>query len=150
PPSDRPPYEGLGRVLISPALHEDIDDEAVLVHRPPQPMPSAVDLQRYFVQVQLVARPTATPAQLLCEHRTEPAHPLADRLVRHRHAPVRQELLHVPQAERKPQVQPDRVADDLWWETVAAVQRGSGDGCRHLARLPDTQPDNAPLGASPP
>ena len=35
PPSDRPPYESLVRVLISPALHQDIDDEAVLVHRPP-------------------------------------------------------------------------------------------------------------------
>src|SRR5207245_8028066 len=80
PPSDRASYEGLGRVLILPALHEDIDDEAVLVHRPPQPMPSAVDLQGYFVQVQLVVRPAATPPQLLCEHRTEPAHPLADRL----------------------------------------------------------------------
>ena len=46
------------------------------------------------------------------------------------------QLLHILQAEGKAQVQPDRVADDLRWETVAAVQRGSGDGRTHLARLP--------------
>jgi hypothetical protein len=91
--------KGLGRVLISPALHEDIDDEAVLVHRPPQPMPSAVDLQGYFVQVQLVARSAATPTQLLCEHRAELAHPLADRLIGHGHAPFCQQLLYIPQAQ---------------------------------------------------
>src|SRR5207249_10093563 len=80
PPLHGPSYEGFGRVLIPPALHEDVDNEAVLVHRSPQPAPSTVDLQRYFVKVQLVATSAATPAQLLREHRAEPAHPLADRL----------------------------------------------------------------------
>src|SRR5713226_4458198 len=69
PASHRPPYEGLGRMLIPPALHEDVDDEAVLVYRPPQPVPTAVDLQSYFVQVQLVARAAATPPQVPREHR---------------------------------------------------------------------------------
>jgi len=72
-------------VLISPALHQDVDDEAVLVYGPPEPIPPAVDLQRYFVQMQLVAGPAATPPQLVCEHRAELAHPLADRLVAHNH-----------------------------------------------------------------
>jgi hypothetical protein len=105
PPSHGPSYESFGHVLIPPALHEDVDDEAVLVHRPPQPVSLAIDLQRDFVQVQLIARPTATPSQLLCEHRAELAHPLADRLIAHRHPPFCQQLLHIPQAERKAQVQ---------------------------------------------
>src|ERR1043165_1240553 len=93
--------------------------------------PLAVDLERHFVQMQLVAWSAPTPTQLLCEQRAELAHPLADRLIGDRHAPFRQEFLHIPQAERKAQVQPDRVANDLGWETVAAVERGSGDGRRH-------------------
>ena len=40
-------------LLIPSALYENVDDKAVLVHRPPQPVPSAVDLQRYFVQADL-------------------------------------------------------------------------------------------------
>ena len=99
PAFHRPSYEGFGRVLIPPALHENVDNEAVLVHRPPQPVPPAVDLQRYFVQVQLVARAASTPPQVSREYRAERAHPLADCLIGHRHAPFRQELLHVPQAE---------------------------------------------------
>src|SRR6266567_5793567 len=77
PPSHHPSYAGFGRALIAPALHQDVDDEAVLINCAPQPVPSAVDLQRYFVQMQLVARPATMPPQLLGEHWTELAHPLA-------------------------------------------------------------------------
>ncbi len=101
PPFHRSSYEGFRSVLIPAVLYEDVDDEAVLVHSPPQPVPPAVDLQRDFVQVQLVARATATPPQLLRVYRAKRAHPLADRLVGHRHAPFCQELLYIPQAERK-------------------------------------------------
>src|SRR4030088_2049266 len=64
PPSNRPSYEGFGCMLIPPALYEDVDNEAVLVYRTPQPVPPAVDLQRYFVQVQFVARAAATSPQV--------------------------------------------------------------------------------------
>ena len=45
-----------------------------------------------------------------------------------------QQLLHHAQTEREAEIQPNGVADDLGWESIAGVAGGSG--CRHPTRLP--------------
>jgi hypothetical protein len=87
-------------------LHEDVDDEAMLVYRPRRPVPPADDLQSDFVHVQLVtgrrqprrrSRPNTGP-----NVRT---HWLISSWVT---TPFCQKLLYIPQAERKAQIQPER------------------------------------------
>ena len=45
--------ELLGRFLVSAALHEDIQDVAILVHCSPEVMEASVDLYEHFIQVVL-------------------------------------------------------------------------------------------------
>lgn len=47
--------EFLGRVLVPPALHENIQDVAVLIHRPPQIVTFAVNSEKDLIQMPLVA-----------------------------------------------------------------------------------------------
>ena len=47
--------------------------------------------------------------------------PLADRLVRDRNAWLGQQVLDVPKAESESVIEPDRVADDLGWESVTVI-----------------------------
>jgi hypothetical protein len=48
--------ELLRGLLVAPALHENVQDGNVLIHRPPQIMPFFVDYENDFVQVPLVTR----------------------------------------------------------------------------------------------
>src|SRR5271157_6562933 len=48
-------------------------------------------------------------------------HPTPNRLVRHRHSALRQQILDVTQAEGEPEVKPYRLLDDLGRETIPAV-----------------------------
>jgi hypothetical protein len=52
--------------------------------------------------------------------------PAPHRLVADLNSAGRQHLFNHAQAERKAEVQPDRVADHLGWETVASVERWMG------------------------
>jgi hypothetical protein len=42
--------EGLGRLLVAPLLHEDVQYDPFLVHCPPQPVLPTVDLQLHLVE----------------------------------------------------------------------------------------------------
>jgi hypothetical protein len=53
--------------LISPALDENIQHMAVLVHGAPEVMPLTVDRQKHLVEVPLVAPPRAPATQLTCK-----------------------------------------------------------------------------------
>src|SRR5215831_18444260 len=61
------PFEQLAEELlrglfIAPALHQNIEDIVVLVHRPPQVMPLTMNGEKHLIQVPLVTwlRATAT------------------------------------------------------------------------------------------
>jgi len=50
--------------------------------------------------------------------------PFADRLMRNYHPLLSQNILDHPQAEWKPELQPDSVGDDFRWISVAMIERG--------------------------
>ena len=54
------PQKAFGRLLITPRLDQDVQNDAALIDRPPQPVAFAADLQRHFVQVPLIARPCSS------------------------------------------------------------------------------------------
>src|SRR3954468_16419089 len=82
----------------------------------------------------LVTRTGQPAPDLVSEGLPELARPLPDGLMAHVDAAGRQHLFHHAQAERKAEVQPHGVADDLAWKAVAGVG-GLGCGC-HARHLP--------------
>ena len=56
--------------------------------------------------------------------RTEPLAPLPNRLVGDRHASLREEILSIAEAEAESIVEPDRVADDVRWESISVIAGG--------------------------
>jgi hypothetical protein len=46
---------------------------------------------------------------------------------------LREQVFHVAKTETEPVIEPDRVADDLDWESIATIAR---DGISHAATVP--------------
>lgn len=60
-------------------------------------------------------------AQLPGISRPEFAAPSPDRFVRYDDAALQQHFLDQPQAQREPEIQPNRMRDDLRWKAVVLV-----------------------------
>ena len=113
---------------VSAALHQHIEDEAILVDSPPQPMLCAGNADDDLVEVPFVTQATGRPApDLVGEVAAEFLGPCPDRLVGDDDAAGRQHVLDHAQAEREAVVQPHRMRDDLSGKTVAVVERITGN-----------------------
>src|SRR3954470_14532558 len=113
--------QALGGALITPALHQDVEHEAVLIHRTPYPVLLAGDLHRHLVQMPFVPGRRQTPPDLDSELLAELERPLPYALMADDDAARGQHLLDHAQAEREAEIQPDSVADHLRRETVAGI-----------------------------
>src|SRR5256885_8387946 len=122
-------------LLVTPALDENIENEPVLVDGTPEPMLLPGDADDDLVEVPLVATARGALTNAVGEFPAEFKAPLPDRLVRHRNAAGGQHLFDHAQAQRKPKIEPYRVADDLRRLAMAGVNRIARR--RHPTRLPD-------------
>src|SRR3954447_13278454 len=113
--------QALGGPLVAPALDQDVQHYAVLVHRAPEPVLLSPDHQAHFVQMPLVSRTGEPAPDLVGERLAELARPLPDGLMAHDDTAGRQHFFHHAQAQREPEVEPNGVADDLAWKAVAGV-----------------------------
>ena len=91
----------LRRVLIAPALDQNVEDVVVLVDSAPQVMVLPVDRQKHLVEVPLVPWLGASTLQLIRVVLSKLQTPLADGLVRHGDAAFEQELLYIAVAQRE-------------------------------------------------
>ncbi len=117
----QPPEELLRGGAIPTALHQDIEDGAVLIHGPPEVVLHAVDADEHLVEVPRIARAGALATQRVGVGLAELAAPLAQRLIGDDHPALGEQLLDIPVAEREAEVQPDGVRDDLGREPMAFV-----------------------------
>jgi hypothetical protein len=101
-------------------LHQQIEDFALAIHRPPKPLPVAADRHDHLVEMPLAARQWSLGAQVSRKLQPERPDPSPDRLVRNIEAAFCQEFLDVAVAEREAQIEPDGVADDVGRESVSA------------------------------
>src|SRR6201984_178491 len=127
--------QALGGLLVATALHEDVENNPLLVDRAPEPMLLAGDGDDDLIQVPLVAALGRAPTNAVGELAAKFQTPLPDRLIGHRDAASRQYLFDHAKAEREPKIQPYRVADDLSRVSIAGINWVSSR--RHPARLPD-------------
>jgi len=131
----------LGGLLVTPALDEDVQHDPVLVHSAPEPVFLARDRQHDLIKVPLVSGCGQTAPDLVgkvlpkLQRPLPPVDPLRGSTMADHDAAGGEELVHIAQAERETEVEPDRVADDLAWEAIAGV--AGKDGRRHPGRLRD-------------
>ena len=120
-------------VPIPSRLHEDVEDVTVLIHGAPQVLLATLDRDEHLVEMPGVSHPTASAPQPPRVDRTEPLAPLPNRLVGDRHASLREEIFGIAEAEAEPMVEPDRVADDVGWESISVI---AGRLAPHRPTLP--------------
>src|SRR5215467_6555666 len=124
----------LRRLLIPPALHEDVQHVIVLVDRAPGVMALPVDGQEHLIQVPLVPWLGASVLQLIRVVLPKLQTPLADGLMGHVDATLAQDLLYVAVAQREAIIEPDTMADDLAGEAMVLVAFRIS-GWRHVGYL---------------
>ena len=121
--------------LSAPELACVLDDLnehiAVLVDSPPEPVFPAGDADNYFIQMPNVSRAWRLMAEAPGILRSELLTPAPDRLIGDDDATLEQHLLDEPEAQRKPEVQPNSMGDDLGRKAVALV----ADGLGHAAAI---------------
>ncbi len=115
--------EFLRRLLVTSALHQDIEHVAVLIHRPPEVMPLTLDRQEDLIQMLLIPGLRPAVAQLIGIVLAELPAPLADRFIGHDDATGEQQLFDIPVTEAEAEIKPHRVADDFRWKPVVLVGR---------------------------
>jgi hypothetical protein len=113
--------QALGSLGVASALDDLIENIAVLINRPPQPVFLARDRDHDFVEMPDIATVWSLALEAASVRGSELQRPPADRLIRHDDAPLEQHLLDRAQAQRKPEIQPDRMGDDLRRKAMAFV-----------------------------
>jgi hypothetical protein len=98
------PEEFLSGSFIPPTLHEDIEDMAILIHRPPQIVPFAVDRQKHLVQMPLITALGTPASQLIGIRLPELPTPLANGFIRDEHPTGEQELFDITITEAEPEI----------------------------------------------
>jgi hypothetical protein len=83
-----------------------------------------MDGQKHLIQVLLITGSGAPPAELIGISLVEFPTPFADGFVRDDHPTDEQEFFHVAMAETEAKVEPDRMANDLSWETMMFIRIG--------------------------
>jgi hypothetical protein len=101
-------HEPPRREAVSSTLHQNIENETMLVNRAPKPVGLASDRDDDFIQMPFVAARGSTLADLVGKRATEFVRPLAHRLVAHANAARRKHLLDHAKAQRKPEIEPNR------------------------------------------
>ncbi len=127
--------QAFGGLFVAPALHENIENKALLVDRAPKPVLRAGGGDDDLVDAPFVTPAWGSLADAIGEFAAEFQPSLADRLMCDRDAPSRQYLLEHAKAQREPEIQPDRVTDELSGVAVASKKRVSGR--RHSGQIPD-------------
>ena len=109
------------RLAVSPRLNQDVQNLAFAVHGTPDVQLSDVDGDKHFVEMPTQVRPRPSSSQLVGNDGAELHSPTADRLVGHVDTTLGEHVLDVAVAQRKSEIQPDGVLDDLGWKAVAVL-----------------------------
>jgi hypothetical protein len=118
--------QAFGGLLVASTQDEDIENEALLIDRTPEPVLLAGDGDGDLVQVPLIAAMWSSPADALGDFPAEFQAPLPDRLVCHRDTARRQHLFDHVQTQRESEIQPHRIIDELAWVAIAGIDRVRG------------------------
>jgi hypothetical protein len=111
---------------LAAPLHQQVENLAIVVDRPPEPELSAADQNRHFIEMPMRSRPRTSAAKFLGEQLPELKHPSPDRFIRDIQPALSQQILDIAEAEGEAKIQPHRVPNDVRWKLVASKR----DRCR--------------------
>ena len=100
-------------VLVALGLDQHIQNLALGVDGAPQVDHAPIDFQIDLVKMPDRMRSGTALAQFRCYDRPEMIHPASDCFVRNCNSALREQILDVTIAEREPEIEPDRLVNDL-------------------------------------
>ncbi len=100
-------------VLVALGLDQHIQNLAPGVDGAPQIDHAPIDFQIDLVKMPDRMRFGTALAQFRCNDRPEMIHPASDCFVRNCNSALCEQILDVPQAEREPEIEPDRLVNNL-------------------------------------
>lgn len=107
-------HQALGRLRIAAALHQNIQNEHVLIDSAPRPMLLATnrdhDLIKVPLAIELARRSASNVGGILT---TKFLDPRPDRLMRNDYAALGQQILNHAQTEWEFEILPDRLSDHI-------------------------------------
>jgi hypothetical protein len=109
------------RRTCSFSLDQHVEDLAFGVDGSPQVDHAAVDFQIDFVQMRVRVGLGSAFAQVRCYYRPKMVHPAPNGFIADRDAAFRQQIFDVAEAQGEPEIEPDRLMDDLRWEPISTV-----------------------------
>src|ERR1700719_418267 len=109
------------RTLVPPALDQHIKHFALGIHGAPKIDHAAGDFQIDLVKMPGGVGLGSTFAQVRRDQGPEMIHPAPNGLVGDHDAAFRQQVFDVTEAQGEPEIEPDRLLDDLWRKAVAAI-----------------------------
>jgi hypothetical protein len=107
-------------------LYENIQDVAILIDRPLQIMPFAVDVEKDFIEVPFITRSRAPAAELMGIRLPKFSTPRPHRLIGEDDAAFGHQLFNISVAQAEAEVEPDTVADNLCRKPMTLIQDGWG------------------------
>ncbi len=120
----------LAALVVAARVHDLVEHIIALINRPPQPVFLARDRDHDLIEVPDVESARRFAPEAAHVSRSELQSPPTDRLVRNDDPALEQHLLNQPQAQWEPEVQPNRMGDDLRWKAMVLV----ADGLAHAGR----------------
>src|SRR5437868_2541647 len=126
------------RALVAAALHQHIENLALVIDGAPQVHPFAGDANHHLIEVPPVARSWSGASKPAGEPGPELQNPPPHRFLGNLQASLREEFLHVAVAQGEPEIKPDRVLDHRRREAMSAIGR-----LIHAGSLPSATGSNA-------
>lgn len=110
------------RSTISLLSRQNIDQVTILIHRSPEVVELAADLDKDLIHIPDIAQPAMPTVHVPSKGGTEFATSQSDRLVGDCDAAPGEQVFDIPEAEGEPMIKPHRVTDDFGWEVVISIQ----------------------------
>ena len=110
------------RLAFFPTLDQDVENEAIFIDGAPQPVRLASNRDDDLIHMPFVAASRRALADLMGERLAELLPPLAHGLIGHANPARRQHFLDHAKAQGKPEIEPNRMADDLRRKAMALVE----------------------------
>jgi hypothetical protein len=128
--------ESLSRPGVAATLDEDIEDVTILIDGTPQVVDLSAGGDEDLIDVPSVPKSALPTLEGSAVAGPELQTPAPNGLVGDDDASFGEEVLDIPEAQRKPVVEPHGVADDLGWESVAVI---SGFAFAHRRIVPNSR-----------
>ena len=106
---------------ISTLANQNIDHVSILIDSSPQIEVLTSDFDEELIYMPDVAEWPLLLPQIASIGRTELQTPISNCLVRNDDASLSKQLFDISKAQREPMLQPDGMADDFCWKTMAAI-----------------------------